>query len=105
MVDVTDPCVLVVLMTTHVVCDSGREELDQSWYCELPLAVDSGTLFEATRVVELGLKIELPLNEEACGTLDMDELTPIACDFVCVRGHHVTYSVITPSTVLVAVET
>ena len=104
MVDVTDPCVLVVLMTTQVVCDSGREELDQSWYCKLPLAVDSGTLFEATRVVELGLKIELPLNE-ACGTLDVDELIPIACDFVCVRGHHVTYSAITPSTVLVAVET
>ena len=42
---------------------------------------------------------------EVCVALIVDELIPIACDLVCVRGHHVTYSVITPSTVLVAVET
>ena len=42
---------------------------------------------------------------EVCVALIVDELIPIVCDFVCVRGHHVTYSVITPSTVLVAVET
>lgn len=42
---------------------------------------------------------------EVCVALIVDELIPIVCDLVCVRGHHVTYSVITPSTVLVAVET
>ena len=49
-------------MTTQVVCDSGREELEQSWYCELPLAVDSGTQFEFPCVLKLAVEIPTKLD-------------------------------------------
>ena len=69
-------------------------------------SVDWGNVeLDICRTEDTDVETGPTVNEEDCTSLEAEGLAVKVSDFIAVNGHQVTYSVITPSIVFVAVET